>query len=256
LTPIIVLTLGIGATTAIFSIIDAALLRPISGVRQANELVLLQRVQDGQLLGNFGYPDYLDYRQQSRLLSGVAAVGRASLNYTHGDTTERIPGSVVSGDYFSILGVQPAVGRLLTPEDELLRAEDVVLSYNLWRHDFAGDPFVMGRVVQLNGHRFTVVGVAPEGFSGTTIGASTEVWLPVTTQPIALPYMTAGILQNRAAGWLTLFGRLRQGSRIEQVQSELTAIASSLGKAYPVTNAHRTVRAFSGIGMDPETKDR
>src|SRR5262249_53528310 len=73
---------------------------------------------------------------------------------------------------------------------------------------------------------------------------------------IALPYMTAGILQNRAAGWLTLFGRLRQGSRIEQVQSELTAIASSLGKAYPVTNAHRTVRAFSGIGMDPETKDR
>src|SRR5215831_4638397 len=97
LTPIIVLTLGIGATTAIFSIIDAALLRPVSGVRQPDELVLLQRVQDGQLLGDFGYPDFLDFRRQTRLMSGVAAVGRASLSYTHGEVTERISGAVVSG---------------------------------------------------------------------------------------------------------------------------------------------------------------
>src|SRR5215471_9669140 len=185
-TPILVLTLGIGATTAIFSIVDAALLRPLSGVRQPSELILLQRVQDGQLLGNFGYPDFLDFRRQTRLLSGGAAVGRASLSYTHGEVTERISGAVVSGDYFTTLGVQPIIGRLINLEDETSRLDNVVISYNLWQRDFSGDSSVIGRAVQFNGQGFTVVGVAAKEFTGTTIGTSSEAWLPVTRQPAAL----------------------------------------------------------------------
>jgi predicted permease len=255
ITPVIVLTLGIGASTAIFSIINGALLRPLSGVRQPQELILLQRVQDGQLLGNFGYPDYLDYRRQTRVLGGLAAAGVASLSYTRGGTTDRIRGSIVSGDYFSLLGVEAAAGRVLMREDEDARADNAVLSYRLFRRDFSGDPnAVLGRPIQLNGHTFTIVGIAPKDFIGTTIGAPTDVWLPVTTQPMALPYIAQDILQNRAAGWLTLFGRLRPGFRIEQAQSELGLIAAALAESYPETNAHRSLRVFPGLGMDPETK--
>jgi macrolide transport system ATP-binding/permease protein len=255
--PVFVLTLGIGASTAIFSIINGALLRPLPGVRQPQELVLLQRVQDGQLLGNFGYPDYLDYRRQTRVLGGLAATVVASLSYTQSDTTERIRGSLVSGDYFSLLGVEAVAGRMLTREDEDARADNVVLSYRLFRRDFGGDPnAVLGRPIQLNGHTSTIVGIAPKDFIGTTIGSSTDVWLPVTTQPKALPYMSQDILQNRAAGWLILFGRLRPGVRIEQAQSELGLIASSLAETYPETNSHRNLRVFSDLGMDPENRDQ
>src|SRR5215831_18525171 len=135
-TPIAILALGIGATTAIFNILDAALLRPLQGVSRPSELVLFQRVQDGQLLGNLGYPEYVEYRQHSGLLNGVAATGRASLNYTHGEVTDRITGAVVSGNYFTVLGVEPAVGRLIAPGDESGKLENAVISYSLWQRDF------------------------------------------------------------------------------------------------------------------------
>jgi putative ABC transport system permease protein len=254
ITAIAVLSLGISAATSIFSIAEAALLRPLAGVGRPDELVLLQRVQDGQLLGSFGYPDFLDYQHQSRLLQGLVATGRASLDFNGGNTSERLSGAVVSGNYFSLLGVQPAFGRLLTPEDETLRSNSAVLSFGLWQRDFGADPSVIGRVIQLNRHNLTIVGVASRQFAGTTTGARTDIWLPLTAQPLALPYMSEGILENRSAGWLTVFGRLRPGASVEQAESELTSIAAALGNSYPDTNAHRTVRVFAGLGMDPVTK--
>jgi predicted permease len=254
--PVSVLTLGVGATVAVFSIINGALLRPLPGMQQPAQLVLLQRVQDGQLLGNFGYPDYLDYRHETRVLGGLAAVGTASLTYTQAGFAERIRGSIVSGEYFSLLGVEAAAGRLLNREDEDTRADNAVLSYAFFERVFAGNPSVLGRPIQLNGHTFTIVGVASKEFKGTSVGSWTDVWLPVTTQPVALSYMSPGILENRAAGWLTLIGRLPSGVRIERVQSELEAIASNLAVTYPETNAHRNLRVFPGVGMDPERREQ
>ena len=145
-----VLALGIGATTAIFTIIDAALIRPLPGVRDPANLVLMQRIQGGQMLGNFGYPDFRDYRNQARSFSGIAASGATSLSFNHGDVTERVSGRIVSGNYFSILGVRPVEGRLIQDVDEESRAANAVLSFGFWQRAFASDPSAVGRVIELN----------------------------------------------------------------------------------------------------------
>jgi putative ABC transport system permease protein len=247
---ITVLALGLGSAAAIFSVVNAALLRPLAGVADPDRLVLLQRMQDGQMLGNFGYPDYLDYTRQAHSLSGIAASGGMALNYIHGDVTERIRGALVSGNYFEVLGVTPTFGRLLEANDERNATDNAVLSYALWQRDFDSDPDVIHRTAEFNGHPFTIVGVTAKGFQGITIEASTDAWLSLTAQPVAPRY-----IQNRAAGWLTLFGRLAPGVQLVQARSELSSIASNLGREYATTNAHRTVQTFAELGMDPDTRN-
>jgi len=252
---ILVLTLAIGAATAIFSVMNAALLRPLPGVAAPERLVLLQRIQGGQQLGNFGYPDFQDYRTLAKSLTGVAAEGRASLSFSRGDVTERLTGRIVSGNYFSVLGVKPVIGRLLEDADERERAPNVVLSYRLWERAFDRSSGVLGSNIEFSGHSFTVVGVASKDFAGTTVGSIADVWLPVTLQPTAAP-MSPGALENRAFGWLNIFGRLQSGQSLAQAQAEIDSIAASLAQSYPDTNAHRTAKVFPGLGMDPEAQQK
>src|SRR5436853_7242841 len=158
---VLALALGIGANTAILSLVNAVLLRPLPGIEAPDQLVAFERLQGGTNYYNFGYPDYLDYRDQSQSFAGLAAHVGTPLSFA-GDTTERVRGDVVTGNYFSVLGAKPALGRLLQPEDDqAVGASPVaVISHGLWRRAFGSDPSVVGQTIKLNGHDFTIVGVA------------------------------------------------------------------------------------------------
>jgi len=250
------LALGIGANTAIFSLVNAVLLRPLAGVEAADQLVAFERLQGGTNYYNFGYPDYLDYRDQNKTFSGLAAHVGTPLSFA-GNTTERIRGDVVTGNYFSILGVRPALGRLLEPEDDQAggAAAVAVISHGLWQRAFGSDPEIIGQSINLNGYNFTIVGVAAQEFAGTATGSSFDVWLPMAMQPQAIPRMSAGILQDRSAGWIAIFGRLKAGVRLPQAEAEIAAISSNLAQAYPETNQTRSARLVAGLGLTSSDRE-
>jgi predicted permease len=250
------LALGIGANTAMFTVFNAVLLRPIPGVANPGGLVILERLQKNNPDFSFGYPDYLDYRDQTQSLIGLAARCRTPLTLSHG-TTERITGELVSSNYFSVLGVNPALGRLIASED--VQTDDeapvAVLSYGIWQRVFGSDPAVAGKNILLNGQSFTVVGVAARNFAGTTVGSPTDVWLPLTMQPAAMPRMSRGVLHNRNAGWIEIFGRLKPHVSLDTARGELQTIAGRLAAAYPASNEHRSVDVIPSFGMDPDDRD-
>src|SRR6185369_5732631 len=154
---VIALALGIGANTAIFSLINGALLRPLPGVQDPERLVTLERTQNGKVQYRFGYPDYLDYRDQSKSFVGLAAHCGTPLSLSSG-VAERLRGDLVSGNYFSVLGVTAALGRLIGPDDNTTPGGHpvAVLSHGLWVRAFGADPQVAGRSIKLNGYDFTI----------------------------------------------------------------------------------------------------
>jgi predicted permease len=253
---ILTLALGIGANTAIFTVFDAVLLRPVPGVANPGGLVILERLQKNNPDFSFGYPDYLDYRDQNQSFTGLAARCRTALTLSHG-TTERITGELVSGNYFSVLGVNPTLGRLIAPEDVQTDGEAAVavVSYGIWQRVFGSDLEVAGKNILLNGQRFTVVGVAAKKFAGTTVGSPTDVWLPLTMQPAAMPRMSRGVLHNRNAGWIEIFGRLKPYVSLDAARGELQIIAGRLAAAYPASNEHRSVDVIPSFGMDPDDRE-
>ena len=249
------LALGIGPTTAIFSLISAVLLRPLPAVQNPGQLVMLERIQKGFTGDNFSYPDYLDYRDRNRTFAGLLADTSAALSFSNG-APQRIVGSLVSGNYFSTLGVHPAMGRLIEPRDAQVAGEApvAVLSYGFWQRAFGRDPAVIGRAIHLNGHTFTVVGVAGQGFEGTRIGMAFDVWLPVTMHPQAMPRLSGDSLQNRASGWIEILGRLKPRVSPKEAQADLNVIAGELAQAYPGTNATRRVAVLRHVGMDSDDR--
>jgi predicted permease len=249
---VLALALGIGANTAIFSLVNGTLIRPLPGVHDPDQLVTLERTQDRRVQFSFGYPDYIDYRDHSRSLVDLAAHCGTPLSFNNG-ATERLRGDLVSGNYFSVLGVKSALGRLITSDDDDHPGEHpvAVLSYGLWLRAFGADQDVVGRGMKLNGYDFTIVGVAPRDFSGTETGRAYDVWIPIKMQVQAMP-RTLGRhwFNDRSAGWLGLFGRIKPGASVVQVQAELTTIARGLEQSYPDTNAGRSVSVLAGLGLD------
>jgi predicted permease len=252
---ILTLGLGIGANTAIFTVINAVLIRPVPGVANPDELVTFGRLQKNNPDFAFGYPDYLAYRDQNQSFTGLAARCRTALTLTHG-ATERIVGELVSGNYFSVLEVNPALGRLIAPDDVQVddEAPVVVLSYRMWQRVFGSDSQITGKNILLNGHRFTIVGVAAGKFTGTAVGSPTDVWLPLTMQPAAIPRMSHGVLHNRNSGWIEIFGRLKHSVPLAEARSEMQIIAGRLAAAYPESNEHRSVDVIPSFGMDPDDR--
>ncbi|MEK6284811.1 MAG: ABC transporter permease [Acidobacteriota bacterium] len=255
-TAIIALALGIGANTAMFSLVNGVLLRPLPGVQGPDQLVTLERTQNGKVQYSFGYPDYVDYRDHNSSFAGLAAHCGTPLSFNNG-VAERLRGDLVSGNYFSVLGVTPALGRLISPDDDDQPGAHpvAVLSYGLWRRAFGGDPDVEGRSVKLNDTEFTIVGVAGKNFSGTETGGSYDVWIPIKMQVQAMPRtMGRHWFNDRSAGWLGLFGRLKPGVAVEQAQAELSAIARGLEQSYPDTDAGRSVSVLAGVGLDSDDR--
>ncbi len=243
------MALGIGANTTVFSVVNAILLRPLPGIAEPGRLVSVSRLQDGNIFDNFGYPDYSDYRDRARSLAGLAGFCTAPLSMTT-DGTNRVRGDLVTDNYFGVLGVKPAIGRLLRPGD----GQVAVVSYGMWRERFGGNSEIAGTRIILNGVPFIIVGVAPAGFRGTAVDESMDVWVPLSTQPVTLSRLSEGILANRASGWIEIFGRLKQGVTVRQADVELRLIAAQLGATYPQTNKNRSVSVAGGVGMYPDDR--
>ena len=248
------LAVGIGATTTVFSWARTTLLEPLSGVARQQEIVLMaQRDRTGHLANN-SYPDYLSYRDATHSFTGMTASVMFRGLLSDGRVPERVLGAMVSGDYFSFLGVRPALGRSFLPEESSRfgRGGVVILSDALWRRKFGADPSVLGRSVTLDGHPCTVVGVTPPGFIGDFPGVGYSFWVPLSMQPQLLPTSNP---QDRADSWLSLRGRLKPGVTKEQAQAELAGIAKRIEREDPAGNQGRQPVLFafweSPVGSAP-----
>jgi len=249
---VLTLALGIGTNTAIFTVVDALLLRPLDGAADPERLVRISRqYADRTSPSDSSYPDYLDYREQASAMSGVAARLPTAFHVTAQGHTERVDGELISSDYFDVLGVRPAQGRLIMPSDERDGAADdvAVLSYRFWQRQFGGAPSAIGATITVDARSFVVVGVADERFVGASIGTPRDIWIPILTLRRTDPNL-GGRLDNRHASWLEMFGRLKPGVTLGQARSEFVAIAARLERAYPGTNAHAGVRVDPGLGRD------
>jgi predicted permease len=253
---IAVLAIGIGANTAIFTLVNAALLRGLPGVEDPAHLVHLQRTRNGRPT-NSSYPDYIDYRDNSQTLEGVAAHCATPLTFQTG-TTERVRGDLVTGNYFSVLGTKAAAGRLITEADdgEPGRSPVAVLSHAFWLRAFSGSTDILGQTIRLNNHEFTVIGVADRNFLGTEKGTAFDVWIPIKMQVEAMP-RTLGRhwFNERASGWLTLFGRLRDGLSLDRAQAELSTQAKRLEEAYPDLHSGGGILVLAGVGLSFSDRD-
>jgi predicted permease len=207
------LALGIGATTAIFSFTNAVVLRSLP-VQRPNELVLLRyATKKGNIFDTMGNQDYLALRDVPEVLTGLAAVSSSKMNLASEEATERIPGQLVSGNYFPLLGVRPRIGRLIGPEDDRdIDGHPVcVISYGLWQSRFGSAPDVIGQNVDINGRPYNILGVTPAGFDGAEQGMHPQIYVPLA--------MVAQILSGPAE--LNLMGRLKPGVTLAQAQAVL-----------------------------------
>jgi predicted permease len=243
------LALGLGANTAIFSIVNAYLLRPMP-VQQPDRLVAIYFTSPkwGREIGDFSYPQLLDFRKANTGLVDLMGFSGIPLSMTDGEKPELIWGEIVTGNFFSGMGIQPVLGRGFVPEEDRHPAEKpvCVLSYNFWRQHFQSDPNIAGRKIQINGHAFTVVGVAPPGFLGARLFAFVpDVWVPVMMQQAIAPEF-GNYLEGRDHRWVELRGRLKPGVTRQQARAAMNVIARRLANEYPQTDGDLQVNVIAG----------
>jgi putative ABC transport system permease protein len=218
------LALGIGANTAIFSVVDATVLRPLP-YPESERLVMLWSTSKTPGGGRYGssVPDYREWREQNQVFEGLGAFWYGDFNLT-GDNqnAERVQGAFVTANFFSVLGVAPALGRGFQSADEQFGQHQVVLlSYELWQRRYGGDPQLVGRVIKLGGVTHTVIGVMPRGMAFLDNAPRPELWTP-------LSFAAGDNMATRNNYYLRLIGRLRPGVSIEQAQSDVNAIAERM----------------------------
>jgi len=244
---VLTLALGIGANTTMFSLADALLFRPFP-VAEPSGLVALMRQKVGQAdyYSSFSYPDYQDFRGQTKVLSGLAAYSSVTVSITINGEASRINGEIVSGNYFAVLGISPALGRAFLPEED--RGEGVhpviVLSADFWRRRFNADRAILGRSLTLNGHNFSVIGVAPAGFHGLYVGTSPAFWAPLALHDELMPSFTfegKSLFYARGCDWLDFVGRLQPGQAAGEARAEAKTLAMREAASYPEARKGWTV---------------
>ncbi len=217
------LALGIGANTAIFSLVDAIELRSLPVNHPESLVVLASFAKDGRI-GDFGYADYLAVRDGRRAFSGVlAASSQERINVAIGADSEVAVRKIVSGNYFSVLGVQPLLGGGFNNDDENLQV--AVISHSFWKRSFGGSTTVVGRHIDLDGVPFTIAGVAPPEFLGETVGEAPDIWATISLMPASrrsLPGFT----------WLNLMGRLKPGVPPQQASADLDLVLPQLPNSF------------------------
>src|SRR5262245_42417285 len=251
LTAMLSLAIGIGANTTIFTIANALLFKPPAGVVDPGRLVDVGRSQDGQGFDNGSYPNYLDVRARNTVFEGVYAyrLGPEPMSLGGPDGAERIFGDMVTLNYFTVLGTRPHVGRLFTPSDpeEPGAAPIAVLSHAFWKRRFNGDPSIVGKTLSLNGRPFTVVGVAPQAFHGTSV-LTGDLWVPITMIGDVSPRRSESILRSRESVWLVMGARLKPGVTIRQAQAEMAILGQTLEREFPRENRGKNFRV---VGQSP-----
>ena len=236
------LALGIGANTAIFSLVNAALLRPIpiADPERLAAVFLTDQRNPGNL--PVSHLNYKDLRDQNQVFTGLAALTFAQVNWMNGVAAEQIQLQVVSGDYFSVLGVQPARGRSFTPDEDRRATPVIVLSHGFWERSLGGDPDAVGKTVTLNRTPFTIIGITRQGFTGTVLGAGPAGWVPMAIHDVVQPGFDW--YEQRRGLFLFLVGRLKPGVSVEQAGANLRTIFAALEQAYPVENKGRGAGAI------------
>src|SRR5688500_13004335 len=256
------LAIGIGFNTALFSIIDALLLRPLPIERPATIVDIYTKGADGDTYSTSSYPDYLDLKAQNRVLVDMAGYSPAIAAVKMSDQSRMALGEVVTGNYFQVLGVKASLGRTLLPADDQPGAPRVtVLSQRVWMRDYAADPSVLGRTMQIRGQAYTIVGVIQEHFNGMVPMLQPEMWLPLARVAEIAP---AGIqdvapsptgktrVDRRGQRWLFIKARLKDGETRASAEANLQVIMSQIAAAHPKTNEKRPVAVASNVRVHPQ----
>ena len=237
------IAIGVGATTAIVAIANAALLTPPPGVNRPDRIVAVGRTQNGNGFDTFSYPNFLDLAAGATTLSSFAAMHMKPqwLSLAGPSGGEAVQAAVVSGSFFGVLETRPALGRLLTPNDDQpsVSTVPVVISHRFWQRRFGGDSSILGRKVLLNGSPFTVIGVGAEGFRGPFVFAP-DMW--ITIRAWVQLNATPDLPSSRRSVWLTGIARLAANQSLDQAQAQLSSIAASLRAMYPVENEGKGIR--------------
>jgi predicted permease len=230
------LGVGIGVNTAVFSWIQALVLKPIPGVERSASFYNVEAKADTGSYPGMAWPEYRDLVSRLQAIDALIAFRMAPLNVGEAARTERTYALLVSGNYFSGLGLRPAMGRFIRPDEAGVAGAEpvVVLSHDYWQTHFAGDTAVIGRTLHVNDNQLTVIGVAPEGFQGTIMGLQFDLWVPATLAPVLFAGSTE--LESRAQRGYAVIGRLRDGATEAQATAQLVSAMRDLASAFPETN--------------------
>src|ERR1041385_2327899 len=237
----IALALGIGATTAIFNVVNGVLLRPLPFPESESLVAVFEtNPERGLQRGSHSYPNFMDVRAQSTVFEHMCSYHGADFIMTGRGEPARLQGQVVTADLFSLLGVQPMLGRTFVPDEDKPSETGrvVVLSHALFQNRFGSDPSIINQAITLDGKKFTVVGVMPRDFEFPIQNDPVELWTTIAGDASGKEPIT----NQRGAHFLQVIGRLKQGVSKEQAQAELTTIAARLEQQYPDTNTRRTLR--------------
>jgi predicted permease len=235
---IITLAIGIGANTAVFSWIDSLLLHPLPGTGQPAELTSFETLTPSGEAVTTSYEDYRDYRDHLNLLAGLAVAQPRALSIGEQEHSERVWGELVSGNYFTVLRVAPALGRTFSVEEYGDKAGGypvAVIGYGLWQRLFNSEPGAIGRTIRVNGQRLSIVGVAPKEFSGTIPGLAFEIWVPAM-MGTQLNLMPDWMIRDRQTRSFVGIARLKPGVTLERARAEIASLAQHLATLYPGTN--------------------
>jgi macrolide transport system ATP-binding/permease protein len=244
---ILTLALGIGANTAIFSIVDWLMLRPLA-ISHPERMAFLTIEQKGRTSNGFSFPDFADIQKQTiASFSDVAAFDIGQDGLTADGKTQPITSAYVSGNFFRMMGISPLMGRFFLPSEGAVAGADpyIVLGYSTWTTRFVSDPLVVGKSVAVNGRHMTVVGVAPKGFQGPSAGLDFQAYIPVSMQTQTLEGgRPADFMTSRETRSMLLFARLKDGVSLEQAGSELKVVSQRLAQEFPKTNEGMTLHVW------------
>ncbi len=223
-----------------FSFADATALRP-PDVPRPSEIVRVFTSSKDTPLGEVSYPDYLDMRSETKTLTGLVAyeTGDFALATSPREPAKYLGGWVVSANFFSVLGVEPVVGRGFLPQEDAAASTVAVISHRLWTRDFQQRPEVVGRQILLSGASFTIVGVAPERFAGTELYFHPDIFIPLSAMRSVYPAFPPDVLTDRTNRMLTVLGRLPSGVTTTQATDEFSTLAADLARVYPDSNDGR-----------------
>ncbi|HEX8140380.1 MAG TPA: ABC transporter permease [Pyrinomonadaceae bacterium] len=241
------LALGIGANTTIFTLVNAVLLQslPVSEPAQLMSVFGTDENNRGNQLdfAPISYPNYIDYRDQNDVFTGLLIFGGAQMSLSGTGEPEQVNGLMVSGNYFDLLGVKAALGRTFLPEEDSTPGTHpvVVLSHAFWQRRFGGDPSIVGKTIMLNNQGFTVIGVAPPSFRGTFAIGAFDFWVPMAMHDQVLTGTFREWFNERRALLFNVIGRLKPGVSREQAQVAMQTIARRLEQEYPKANEKRSV---------------
>jgi predicted permease len=230
---ILTLALGIGANTTIFSWINSTLLNPVPGLASPSEVVALSLGRPGEDPFPFTYPDFEAMRDGQQSFSGITTCSLAPMSLTGNGKPERVWGMVASASYFDVLRVRPILGRGFLPEEDGKPggAPVAVISYRMWQTHFGANPGIVGQILEINKHPYTIVGVTPAVFQGSQTGLRSDIWVPMMMEAQLMPQ--GDLIHDHHYFWLSMFGRLKPGVLPQQAQEEMTVRLKREAKSYP-----------------------